>query len=172
MSAEFQTRVARSLPPRPSCARSPWSGLVARMLACLALTAAVGAGRAGAAQDVELRTPSSEEPQATGEVHEARSASGLVYQYRVPADYDAERGAALTVILHGSNLDRRWGFANHRAQSFRPADIVVCPDGTTSNGSGGFNFLGESQDAELFAALLEELGEIWNVRAVYLYGHS
>ena len=101
-----------------------------------------------------------------------KSADGLVYEYVVPKDYDAKAGVNLTFILHGSNLDHRWGFANHEAGTFRADDLVVCPDGTTSNGKGGFNFLQGDKDLKRLHALQEELRKAFKVRATYVYGHS
>lgn len=108
----------------------------------------------------------------TGKVYEWTSEGGVRYQYVIPRKYDAKVGAAMTVILHGSNLDRRWGFANHEAVEFRPQDIVISPDGTTPNGKGGFNFMGRGEDASKLTGLLDELRATLNVTAVYLYGHS
>ncbi len=107
-----------------------------------------------------------------GAVCEWKSEDGLAYQFFVPKGYDAEKGVNLTFILHGSNLDRRWGFANHRAGEFRPDDVVVSPDGTTSNGRGGFNLLNQKKDLDRINALHAELKKAFNVRATYLYGHS
>lgn len=111
-------------------------------------------------------------PKAKGKLCEWKSKDGLEYVYYVPKGYDEDRGANLVFILHGSNLTRGWGFANHKAGDFRPDDIVVSPDGTTPNGKGGFNFLGEPKDAQRFRALLEELKHAFKVNAVFLYGHS
>ena len=118
--------------------------------------------------------PSEKEPsaKAKGKRYQWQSKDGLVYHYRVPKKYDADKGAGLTLILHGSNLDRRWGFANHSDKTFRPDDIVVSPDGTTSNGRGGFNFLGQKKDAKRLHALIQELKAVFKVNGVYLYGHS
>lgn len=139
---------------------------IARLAAVLALLA--GAPPAGADGPPE-KAPS---PKAKGTRYAWKTADGLAYHYRVPKGYDPETGAGLTLILHGSNLDRRWGFANHSDKTFRPDDIVVSPDGTTSNGRGGFNFLGEKKDAKRLHALIEELKAVFQVRGVYLYGHS
>ncbi|MCB9878950.1 MAG: hypothetical protein H6835_15245 [Planctomycetes bacterium] len=109
---------------------------------------------------------------AKGKVYEWKSANGLVYQYYLPKHHDAGAPLNLTFVLHGSNLDRRWGFANHKAGEFRPDDLVVCPDGTTSNGQGGFNFLQAQQDLDRLHALHAELKKTFAVRATYLYGHS
>lgn len=119
--------------------------------------------------DVKEREPS---PSAKGEVYEWTSKEGLRFQYRIPKTYDADKGSSITFVFHGSNLDHRWGFANHSEKTFRPDDIVVCPDGTTPNGQGGFNFFGEKKDATLLHDLHESLIKTFRVDATYLYGHS
>lgn len=111
-------------------------------------------------------------PAARGKTYTWQASNGLRYEYFIPKNYEHKKGATLTFILHGSNLDRRWGFANHTAGKFRPSDIVVSPDGTTSNGSGGFNSLQRREDLERMHELHEELKSVLNVRATYLYGHS
>ena len=111
-------------------------------------------------------------PKAKGKLYKWQAKDGLAYYYRIPKNYDPDEGANLTVLLHGSNLTGGWGFANHQWKTFRPDDIVVSPDGTTSNGRGGFNFLGERKDAKRFHTLLNELKEVLNVKQTYLYGHS
>lgn len=107
-----------------------------------------------------------------GELCSWKAKDGLVFRHRMPKSFDADKGVNLTLILHGSNLDGRWGFANHAAKSFRPDDLVVSPDGTTSNGRGGFNFLGEKKDAKRLHALIDELKQLVKINAIYLYGHS
>lgn len=109
---------------------------------------------------------------AKGKVYEWKSEDGLAYHYRIPSNYDKAAGANLTFILHGSNLDRTWGFANHKPTTFRPDDIVVCPDGTTPNGRRGFYFIGKDNDVDRLHALHVELKKAFNVTATYLYGHS
>jgi len=121
------------------------------------------------AADPDKKAPS---PKDGGKVYEAKSADGLVYFWRGPERYDAEKGVNLTLILHGSNLTHGWGFANHDAKTFRPDDLVVSPDGTTPNGNGGFNFLKEPKDGNRLHALIEELKKVYKIRATYLYGHS
>lgn len=133
----------------------------------LAIVAALSV--APAAAQVEERAPAVDAP---AEVFDWESTDGLRFRYRAPASYDPEEGVGLTLILHGSNLSRTWGFANHRAETFRPDDVVVSPEGTTPNGSGGFNFMGNPDDAERLHSLIEELREVWSIRDVYLYGHS
>ena len=109
---------------------------------------------------------------AAGKVHEWHSEDGLQYQYYLPKSYNPEAGINLTFVLHGSNLDRRWGFANHKAGSFRSEDLVVCPDGTTANGNGGFNSLQSKKDLERLHALHTELKGLFKIRATLIYGHS
>ncbi len=140
-----------------------------RILSGLCVLALLVASPVAWADGPEEHAP---DPNATGERYEWKSEDGLVYVYRVPTDYDPEKGAGLTVILHGSNLTRHWGFANHSDKSFRPNDIVVSPDGTTPNGDGGFNFLGNKKDAKRLRALLTELKKTFKVTGTYLYGHS
>lgn len=111
-------------------------------------------------------------PKSKGRLCEWKSGDGLAYVYYVPKNYDEGRGANLVFILHGSNLSRHWGFKNHGPGDFRPDDIVVSPDGTTSNGKDGFNFLGEPKDAQRFRALVTELKQTFKVSATFLYGHS
>lgn len=124
------------------------------------------------AMSADIREREPDPAKAAGKVYEWHSKDGLAYHYFIPRDYDPEKGANLTFILHGSNLTRTWGFANHKAGEFRPNDIVVCPDGTTSNGQGGFNFMGKPEDAARLHALHEELGDLFRINATFLYGHS
>jgi pimeloyl-ACP methyl ester carboxylesterase len=121
------------------------------------------------AADVDEREPG---PKATGKVFRWKAKNGLVYEYRLPKSFDPAKGSRLTIILHGSNLDHRWGFANHPADAFRPDDLVVCPDGTTENGNGGFNSLQSPKDLKRFREFHEELIAKLGVKSTYLYGHS
>jgi predicted esterase len=141
------------------------------MIRSLARMAALGCALTAAtyADEPKARPPS---PEAKGEVYEAKSADGLAYQYFVPKDYDKQKGTNLVFILHGSNLDRRWGFANHPAGEFCAQDIVVSPDGTRANGSGTFNFMQADKDTSRLHALHLELRKVFNIKETYLYGHS
>ncbi|MFM7280332.1 MAG: alpha/beta fold hydrolase [Planctomycetia bacterium] len=99
--------------------------------------------------------------------------NGLPFEFRVPANYDPERGANLVVVLHGNGLDQRWTFWNHPTDEFRVNDIVVSPDGTTaSSATGASEFLDGSSDLTRMKELLEELKSHWKVRQTFLYGHS
>jgi predicted esterase len=142
-------------------------GVVARA-AALATLASVVAGAAHAA-DTPTKPLDTKLPGTT--VYEAATADGLAYRWRGPRRYDAKAGVDLTLILHGTGLDRTWGFSNHAKDSFRPDDLVISPDGTTPNGKT-FLFLGERKDAKRLHALIEEVKKVFAVRSTFLYGHS
>ncbi len=136
----------------------------------LALLAMAGGGTLRAEEGQhESKAPG---PDSVGQVYDWKAADGLEYEYYVPKSYDAAKGANLLLILHGSNLTRHWGFANHAPGEFRPDDVIVCPDGTTPNGKGGFNFLKDEKDLKRVHALSDEIKKTFKIRATYLYGHS
>lgn len=122
------------------------------------------------AADAPQKAP---DPKETAKkVYEWKSADGVAFAWRGPKKYDAAQGVGLTLILHGSNLTHAWGFANHSKDAFRPDDLVVCPDGTTPNGNGGFNFLDAPDDVKKFHTLVGELKKAFKIRGTYIYGHS
>ena len=143
-----------------------WTGLIWTGLLWIGLVAGVGPA---SAKDIPEKTPGTGKP---GTLYQWTSKGGITCHYRLPKDYDAKTGANCTYLLHGSNLTHGWGFANHAAKTFRPDDIVVSPDGTTSNGEGGFNSLGRKEDAKRFHAFHEELKALLKIRSTFLYGHS
>ncbi len=108
-----------------------------------------------------------------GKVYKWKSADGLPYEYYVPKGYDPEKGANITVVLHGNNLNHRWTFWNHKAGEFRADDIVISPDGTTVlQRTGNPEFLGNKADTDRMHAFLTEMKDVWSVRQTFLYGHS
>ena len=121
------------------------------------------------AADVPEKAPG---PRTKGKRYKWKAKNGLVYHYWVPKKYDPEKGANLTFILHGSNLDHRWGFRNNTPPGFRGDDILVSPDGTTFNGNRGYNFLGRPGDAKKLRELHKEFQQLFKVNATFLYGHS
>jgi predicted esterase len=140
------------------------------LLFALAVVLGSAAPHVRAADALEKKAPDGKA--GNGKVYEGKTADGVVYNWRGPSSYDPEKGVGLTVIIHGSNLTRGWGFANHSKDTFRPDDLVVSPDGTTPNGQGGFNNMDSPADVKKFAALLAELKKAYKVRGTYLYGHS
>lgn len=114
-------------------------------------------------------------PAAGAEAHVAyqtTSAGGLNYLWWLPKGYDPAEPRALTVILHGTGLDYRWGAWNHAPGVFRSKDVVVSVDGTSPGADGTRLFLGEPDDAEAFRGFLAEMRQAFAVRDVFLYGHS
>ena len=114
------------------------------------------------------------EPSASAEsgvVYRTESAGRLRYTWLLPADYDPEAPCDVTVILHGTGLDYRWGHWNNPLGIFRPQDIVISVDGTSPDGESRL-FLGEKKDAQAFHEFLEELRERFAVDDLFLYGHS
>ncbi len=135
----------------------------------LTLIVSLAATSAAPAEDNPEKKPS---PETRGRVHAWKARDGLAYEYFIPKHYDPKVGANLTIVLHGSNLDRRWTFWNHPAGEFRRDDIVISPDGTSPNVQGGFNFLGESKGVSRLHSLISELKSLFTVRQTFLYGHS
>ncbi len=121
------------------------------------------------AAQIDSREPGPAKPHT---VYTWTSAADLRYTWCVPEGYDGNDPRDLTVILHGTGLDYRWGHANHRPSVFRPNDIVVSVDGTSPGPNGSRLFLGKSADAAAFKVFLDEMHERFAVRHVYLYGHS
>lgn len=101
-----------------------------------------------------------------------KSAAGLRYAWCLPEDYDAKTPRHLTIILHGTGGDYRWGFLNNQPGTFRPNDVVVSVDGTSPGQNESRLFLGEEKDAAAFRDFLAELRTQFAVAKVFLYGHS
>jgi predicted esterase len=167
-------REPRPIPPREIRRFVPatrhGSALVRLTVAALATLGVLSYRPPAFAANPPQKAPDPKE--ASGKVYEWKSKDGVAFAWRGPKKYDTAAGVALTVILHGSNLTHAWGFANHKAETFRPDDLVVCPDGTTPNGQGGFNFLDAPADVKKFHALVDELKVAFKIRGTYLYGHS
>ncbi len=105
-------------------------------------------------------------------VYRWKSKNDLRYTWVLPKTYGKGAGTSLTVILHGTGLDYRWGHANHPVGVFRPNDVVVSVDGTSPGANGSRLFLGQRGDAEAFRDFLREMRETFEVERVFLYGHS
>jgi predicted esterase len=118
--------------------------------------------------------PERRQPAADARAHQPfawTSEGGLRYVWWLPEDYDGERPTNLTVILHGTGLDYRWGLWNNPPGTFRPNDVVVSVDGPTPNGESRL-FMGNEKDADAVHAFLEEMRATFAVERVFLYGHS
>lgn len=122
------------------------------------------------AGDPERREPKPGAPDS--KVFAWTSKGGLRYTWVLPPGYDAKKPRPLTVILHGTGLDYRWGAWNHPVGVFRPKDVVVSVDGTSPGQGDTRLFLGEPKDAQAFKEFLDELRATFAVERVFLYGHS
>ncbi|MBL8858121.1 MAG: alpha/beta fold hydrolase [Planctomycetes bacterium] len=140
--------------------RALWTGFAA-------LALCVPCARAG---EIDVRAPDNNAP--AQKWFQTESKGGLRYGWKVPKRYDGKTACNLTVILHGTGLDWRWGPANNPIDVFRPDDIVVSVDGTSPGQGTTRLFLGAKDDVEAFAAFLTELRGNFAVKDVFLYGHS
>ncbi|HVS11632.1 MAG TPA: alpha/beta fold hydrolase [Planctomycetota bacterium] len=118
--------------------------------------------------------PERREPSAKAPAHKVlawTSKGGLRYTWVLPKGYEPESPRNLSVILHGTGLDYRWGHWNNKPGVFRPEDVVVSVDGPTPDGEARL-FLGKPEDAKAFREFLGEMRETFAVDRVFLYGHS
>jgi predicted esterase len=99
------------------------------------------------------------------------SKNGLRFIWWLPKGYDAKTPRNMTVILHGTGLDYRWGYFNNKPGIFRPGDVIVSVDGPTPDGQSRL-FMGEKKDADAFDAFLGEMRASFALDRVFLYGHS
>ncbi len=142
---------------------------LARRAVLLALSLVALSGAALAADEPPEKEPG---PKAVGKRYMWKAPNGLAYEYFLPKSYDPEKGITLTFLLHGSNGWKGWGLSMHKQGEFRPEDFVVSPDGTTSNGNGGFNSLQRPDDLKRFHQLHQDLKGLIKVNATYIYGLS
>ncbi len=100
------------------------------------------------------------------------SGGGLRYTWVLPEEYDGKTPRNLTVILHGTGLDYRWGHEHNGPGILRPDDVVVSVDGTSPGEGDSRLFLGKEADAGALRVFLEELRATFAVDRIYLYGHG
>lgn len=139
-------------------------------LCLLAPAVATPAAPALVAEDPPDLDPASGEGEP-GTVYQWRSENGLRFTWLLPDGFSAEQAYDVTVILHGTGLDYRWGHWNHPTGVFRPRDIVISVDGPTKDGDSRL-FLGEKADGEAVQEFLKELRASFPVDDLFLYGHS
>ena len=119
---------------------------------------------------LEERAPGDGAKPHTGYV--TTSKDGLRYAWAIPKEPGPAGERAMTVLLHGTGLDHRWGFANHELGTFRPNDVVISVDGTSPGQGGSRLFLDQKKDLEAFRAFLAEMRTHFAVDRVFLSGHS
>ncbi len=104
--------------------------------------------------------------------HAWTSEGGLRFVWWTPKGFDRKTPRNLTVILHGTGGDYRWGFWNNKPGIFRPDDIVISVDGTSPGQGTSRLFLDTKKDLDAFRDFLAELRKHFLVDRIFLYGHS
>ncbi|MFK5956496.1 MAG: hypothetical protein QM477_08645 [Planctomycetota bacterium] len=108
----------------------------------------------------------------------SKSEGDLRYMWRLPEGYSADDPRHMTVLLHGTGGDYRWGYYNNfnerhrKLNPFRPNDILISVDGTSPGQNDSRLFLGKDADVESFHDFLVEMREQFSVDKIFLYGHS
>jgi predicted esterase len=97
--------------------------------------------------------------------------NGLRFIWWLPKEYDPATKRNLTLILHGTGLDYRWGPANNAPGRFRQDDVVISVDGPTPNGDSRL-FMDSKHDVDAIHDCLEEWRAQFAIDRVFLYGHS
>jgi predicted esterase len=146
----------------------------ARMLRAAALSSILCASSLFARAAIAGDEPERRAPEATAPALKPfawTSKNGLRFIWWLPKGYDAKSPRNMTVILHGTGLDYRWGLWNNKPGIFRPEDVVVSVDGPTPDGSSRL-FLGEKKDADAVDGFLTEMRASFVLDRVFLYGHS
>lgn len=125
--------------------------------------------------------PSKLEPSASASTATAfwsKSNHDLRYMWMLPEGYSEEKPRHMTIILHGTGGDYRWGYWNNftprhvTLNPLRAGDIIISVDGTSPGGNDTRLFLSGKKDIESFATFLAEMRERFAVDQIYLYGHS
>src|SRR5690349_2664691 len=86
-------------------------------------------------EDPPQRAPAADAPPLTVFATTAKTGA-LRYTWVLPKGYDGKAPRNLSVILHGTGLDYRWGHWNNQPGVFRPDDVVVSVDGTSPDPGG------------------------------------
>lgn len=106
-------------------------------------------------------------------VYATESEGGLRYTWWLPKrEKDSTAPRTMTVIMHGTGLDYRWGAANHSPEDFRTRDVVVSVDGPSAGSGESRLFLDQTDDVEAVRAFLEEVRSAFEIDQLFLYGHS
>ncbi|PCJ53173.1 MAG: hypothetical protein COA70_09585 [Planctomycetota bacterium] len=114
----------------------------------------------------------------TSTAYWAKSEGDLRYMWQLPEDYSADSPRHMTVILHGTGGDYRWGYYNNftahhmKLNPLRSEDILISVDGTSPGPNNTRLFLGEKKDVDAFHDFLVEIREQFAVDKIFLYGHS
>ncbi|MFN0058140.1 MAG: hypothetical protein ACKVX7_06750 [Planctomycetota bacterium] len=131
---------------------------------------AIGLASEVTAQD---RLPEVEQPNVVKPGTKAllKAKLGMRYFLRVPASYDAKRGARMVVFLHGSNMNGMNYLGSFEQMGWAKDDLLVCPNGETGDAPyGANNFTFDS--ARYVAEITRDVKAAFNVTRIYVGGHS
>ncbi|MEM7260374.1 MAG: hypothetical protein AAF488_00185 [Planctomycetota bacterium] len=106
-----------------------------------------------------------------GQTRLLTSGKGMRYFLRVPASYDAKKGARVVVFMHGSNMNGLTYLRSFEAKRWAADAILVCPNGETGDqtyGANNFTF----GSAPFVAEVTEEVLSAFRSTRVYIGGHS
>ena len=134
----------------------------------LALAAATGA-----APDDKDKVPEAADPAKVkpGQTALLKAPKGMGYFLRVPARYDAKRGARLIVFLHGSNMNGLTYVRSFEQKKWADDAILLCPNGeqgTDPYGANNFSF----GSGPLVADATEQVKKAFKTTVAYCGGHS
>ena len=124
----------------------------------------------------EFLAPSAEAKVSTP--YWSKSKGDLRYMWQLPEGYSADEPRQMTVILHGTGGDYRWGYYNNftarhmKLNPLRVHDILISVDGTSPGQNNTRLFLGGKNDVDGFRNFLVEMREQFAVDQIFLYGHS
>jgi len=110
-----------------------------------------------------------------GEVQERKGANGIGYALRIPNSYDPEKGAPALMWLHGSNMDGKTYAESFVASKWAEEYILICPNGETENGNGGYNysyFAPKDYRNPYLVEILEEVKSRYKITRCFVGGHS
>ena len=125
------------------------------LLSSLAIASAgVAHPRSFAGDEPERRAPAAAAPALKPFAWTSKNA--LRFIWWLPKDYDPKVPRNMTVILHGTGLDYRWGLWNNKPGIMRPDDVVISVDGPSPDGQSRL-FLGEKKLEETNPAVLARL---------------
>lgn len=136
---------------------------------CLSVFASIASAFQIKVEKLEGKPPDPFAP--AHKIYAWNSKGDLRFTWWLPPNYEPKTPRNMTVILHGTGLDYRWGHLNNKPEIFRPDDIVISVDGTSKDGEARV-FLGDKKDVDAFQAFLVEMRQTFAVDHIFLYGHS
>lgn len=95
----------------------------------------------------------------------------LRYTFALPEGFKPDEPRNLVIVLHGLGVDYRWGHARLAPGAFRPADIVVCVDGTSEADDAMRIFRLDNADAVVMRDFILEASRRFPTNRIILVGY-